>query len=100
MRTLEATHIADLRNAVVGFLSRDNARVFLFGSRARGDNAVVADVDIGIVPGEGFRKGKLALLREFIENLNVPYRVEIIDFSEVSDQFRTEALKDTVLWKE
>jgi len=100
MKTLAVTHIMELRDAVVGFLSNENIRIFLFGSRARGDNAVVSDVDIGVVPGEGFRKEKLALLREFIENLNVPYKVEIIDFSEVSEQFRAEALKDTVLWKD
>ena len=100
MKTLAVTHITELKDAVVGFLSKENVRIFLFGSRARGDNAVVSDVDIGVVPGEGFRKEKLALLREFIENLNVPYKVEIIDFSEVSKQFRIEALKDTVLWKD
>lgn len=100
MKTLAVTHIMELRDAVVGFLSNENVSIFLFGSRARGDNAVVSDVDIGVVPGEGFRKEKLALLREFIENLNVPYKVEIIDFSEVSEQFRAEALKDTVLWKD
>jgi predicted nucleotidyltransferase len=100
MKTLAVTHITELKDAVVGFLSKENVRIFLFGSRARGDNAVVSDVDIGVVPGEGFRKEKLALLREFIENLNVPYKVEIIDFSEVSEQFRVEALKDTVLWKD
>jgi predicted nucleotidyltransferase len=100
MKTLAVTHIMDLRGAVVDFLGTENVRIFLFGSRARGDNSVVSDVDIGVVPGEGFRKEKLALLREFIENLNVPYKVEIIDFSEVSEQFRAEALKDTVLWKD
>ena len=100
MKTLAVTYIADLREVVVNFFSNENVRIFLFGSRARGDNSVVSDVDIGVVPGEGFRKEKLALLREFIENLNVPYKVEIIDFSEVSEQFRTEALKDTVLWKD
>ena len=100
MKTFAVTHIMDLRDAVVDFLSNENVRIFLFGSRARGDNAVVSDVDIGVIPGEGFRKEKLVLLREFIENLNVPYKVEIIDFSEVSEQFRAEALKDTVLWKD
>lgn len=100
MRTLAVTHIAELRDVVVGFLSGENVRIFLFGSRARGDNAAVSDVDIGLAPGEGFRKEKLALLRELIEDLNVPYKVEIVDFSEVSEQFRAEALKDAVLWKE
>lgn len=100
MKTFAVMHIDELRDAVVDFLGNDNVRIFLFGSRARGDNAVASDVDIGVIPGEGFRKEKLALLRELIENLNVPYKVELVDFSEVSGQFRAEALKDTVLWKD
>lgn len=100
MKTFAVMHIDELRDAVVDFLGNDNVRIFLFGSRARGDNAVASDVDIGVIPGEGFRKEKLALLRELIENLNVPYKVELVDFSEVSEQFRAEALKDTVLWKD
>ncbi len=100
MKTLTVSHIDELRDAVVDFLGNDKVRIFLFGSRARGDNAVASDVDIGVIPGEGFRKEKLALLRELIENLNVPYKVELVDFSEVSGQFRAEALKDTVLWKD
>ena len=100
MKTLTVTHIADLKEAVVDFLKDENITVFLFGSRARGDGAVASDVDIGVVPGEGFRRERLTLLREFIENTNVPYKVEIVDFSEVSEQFRREALKDAVTWKE
>ncbi len=100
MENLATTHIEGLKDALVNFLRGENARVFLFGSRARGDSAVASDVDIGVVPGKGFPKEKLTLLREFIENLNVPYKVEIVDFSEVSEQFKREALKDAVVWKE
>ncbi len=100
MKTFAATNIADLKNAVLDFLSGENSKVFLFGSRARGDNSAASDVDIGIVPREGFRREKLALLREFIENLNVPYKVEVVDFSQVSGRFKAEALKDAVLWKD
>jgi predicted nucleotidyltransferase len=100
MKTLAATNINELKTAVVDFLAGENIKVFLFGSRARGDYSAASDVDIGIMPGEGFHREKLALLREFIENLNVPYKVEVIDFSEVSDRFKAEALKDVSLWKD
>jgi predicted nucleotidyltransferase len=100
MKTLEIITIEGLKEAVVEFLKGENVRVFLFGSRARRDHAAASDADIGVVPGAGFHKEKLVLLREFLEGLNIPYKVELVDFSEVSEQFRAEALKDAVFWKE
>jgi len=35
-----------------------------------------------------------------VENLNIPYKVEIVDFSEVSESFRKESLKDAMVWKD
>ena len=41
----------------------------------------------------------MVYLREKLEELNVPYKVELIDFSYVSEDFRNLALKNTVWWK-
>ena len=100
MKTLAVVNIEGLKEAVVEFLRGENARIFLFGSRARGNHAAASDADIGVIPGEGFHREKLALLREFLEDLNIPFKVEIVDFSGVSEQFKREALKDAVPWKE
>jgi len=35
-----------------------------------------------------------------VENLNIPYKVEIVDFSGVSESFRKESLKEAVVWKD
>jgi len=56
-------------------------------------------VDIGIIPKDKFNKIKLTLLKEYLENSNVPYKVEIVDFSNLSDSFKEEALKDAIIWK-
>jgi hypothetical protein len=39
-------------------------------------------------------------LKEKIENLNIPYKVEIVDFSQVSESFKKEAIKEVVVWKD
>ncbi len=44
--------------------------------------------------------GKLILLREHIEEMNIPYKVEIVDFSTVSEGFKKMALKEAVVWKD
>ena len=89
-----------LRKACLTFLKGENVKVVLFGSRARGDFVNTSDVDIGIIPGEGFDKKKLVLLREHIEDLNIPYTVEIVDYSLVSKDFKKINLKEAMIWKD
>ena len=42
----------------------------------------------------------MALLRDKIDSLNIPYKVEIVDFTCVSEEFKRNALKEAVVWKE
>ena len=45
-------------------------------------------------------KKKLVFLKEKINELNIPYKIEIVDFREVSKDFKKLALKDAVVWKD
>ena len=42
----------------------------------------------------------MTLLREYIDELNTPYKVGIVDFSAVSEEFKKAALKEAVVWKD
>ena len=99
MRT-SARNLELLRDAVTEFLGDMPAKVVLFGSRARGEHRPASDVDIGIVPRGKIDRRRLALLREKIDDLNIPYKVEIVDLSEASADLREQALKDCVVWKD
>lgn len=92
-------HLERLKRIVSDFIDDKDVKIFLFGSRARGDNAPASDVDIGIIHGPGFNKGKISLLRERIEESNIPYKVEIVDLMETSERFRDSVLKEAILWK-
>lgn len=81
------------------FMQDEDVRIFLFGSRAREDNTSTSDVDIGIIHGSDFKKGKISLLREYLEESNVPYHVEIVDLNDVSEKFRNSVLKEARWWK-
>ena len=78
-------------------LGDEDASIALFGSMAAGGNRRGSDVDVAIIPHGAWNRWKLTLLRERLEDLNVPYKVELVDFSEVSDVFRAYALQ-TVVW--
>ena len=89
-----------LKEVILSYLGNEDLKIFLFGSRARGDNTVMADVDVGILPKGEFDRRILPLLKEMIENLNIPYKVDIVDFTTISDEFKKDVLKEAVVWKD
>ncbi|MCR4290551.1 MAG: nucleotidyltransferase domain-containing protein [Candidatus Scalindua sp.] len=89
-----------LREVFLDFLKDEDVKVVLFGSRARGEFVTTSDVDVGLIVGDGVDRRKLVLLREHIEEMNIPYKVEIVDFSTVSEGFKKMALEEAVVWKD
>jgi predicted nucleotidyltransferase len=81
-------HVNKIKEIALEYLKNENVKVILFGSRARGDESSVSDIDIGIIPVSTIDSKKITLLREKIKNMNIPYKVEIIDFSVTSKSFR------------
>ena len=83
-----------------GFAGSGNARVYIFGSRARGDGHPASDIDVGVEFVSDEKSGiKIALLREKFENSNIPQKVDVVNLSEVSEEFKKEVMKEAVLWK-
>jgi hypothetical protein len=103
MRTKEVSenkYVLKLKKMVIDFLKYDRVKIVLFGSRARGEDYISSDIDIGIIPYGEFAGEKITLLKEKIEGLNIPHKVEIVNFMEVSKEFKQEALKDVMIWKD
>jgi len=96
----ENPYLTRLKSEITTFFQDETVRIVLFGSRARGDSHPAADVDIGIIPSGRVDNTKIALLNEKIEDLNIPYKVEIVNFAEVSESFREEALRQVIVWKD
>jgi hypothetical protein len=88
-----------LKQTVLDFLGNQEVSIFLFGSRKRKDNMVGSDWDIGIIPRGEFNPRSLTLLREQLENMNIPYKVDLVDFSQVSDGFKNKAMKEVEWWR-
>jgi predicted nucleotidyltransferase len=91
--------LEQVKKAVLDNLSGEDVMVMLFGSRARGDFRRCSDIDIGIVPKNEYNQKKLILLKDKLEEMNIPYKVEVVDLSKVSKIFREKALKEGIIWK-
>jgi len=99
-REKEEQFLEELRRIVLDLLSKKDCRVFLFGSRARGDYRRSSDADVAVegLSEEEFRKFK-ALLEELVEESSIPFTVDVVDLSRVSDSLKEEILKEGIRWK-
>ncbi len=89
-----------LRNMVKDIFAGEEVVVVLFGSRAREDYLKTSDIDIGILPKGTMNKDRLTLLRERMENSNIPYKIDVVDLSETSEGFTQKALREgIIIWK-
>jgi uncharacterized protein len=87
-----------VKRTVLEWLNGEDVVVVLFGSRATGTEHRHSDFDVGVLPGPRFEQARLSALREVLEELNIPYVVELVDLSLTSAQFRDKALAEAIVW--
>lgn len=95
----EVRSVAQARAIVLRALAGREVRVFLFGSRARGEAHPASDIDIGVLPKEPLPRGLLAELREALEESAIPQTVDLVDLSEADPEFRARVLAEGVEWR-
>ncbi len=66
----------------------DVDEVFAFGSRVKGQPKKFSDLDLMIKDSNSFNLEKLALLSEEFSSSDLPYKVDLVLWSEISDDFR------------
>jgi predicted nucleotidyltransferase len=60
--------------------SLPEAKIYLFGSRARGEASAFSDIDIAIESTYPI-DDRLSSLRDTIENSNIPWKVDLVDLA-------------------
>jgi len=85
----------EIRRAVLKHLPSVDYKVFLFGSRVRGDNFERSDIDIGIKGPKPLPTQTKLDIEEDLENLPILYPIDLVDFGKnASDTFKKHALKN------
>lgn len=87
-----------IRTLVVDGLAETKAKIYLFGSYARGDATRLSDVDVAIDAAEPLPTGCLARLREQLEESTIPLTVELVDLGEADAEFRARVRREGVKW--
>ncbi len=63
------------------------ARIWCYGSRARGDYHPFSDLDIMIEAENNISPEKIGNIREVLENSNFPYKVDLVMLSEFANSY-------------
>lgn len=79
-------------------LDRTNARLLLFGSRARGDARRTSDIDLALSAAEPIPAEEMARLREALEESRVPFRVDLVDCASIPLSLRQAIEREGVAW--
>lgn len=86
--------IEDLKQFLKEYLRDKKVKVYLFGSRARGDFSDRSDIDLAF---EIEDDTDLSEIRYIIEESNLPYKVDVVDLR-YAPYLREIVLKEGIRW--
>lgn len=86
-------YLPEMKTIIANYLDLQKYRLFLFGSRSEGTNRQFSDYDLGVLGPKKVSARDLALMSADLDDSNIPYRVEVVDFQNVSESFRRLAMK-------
>ena len=84
---------------IVKPLMTEGAKVYCYGSRARGDHQKFSDVDL-MVESSSKDNLKISDLIETIQNSNFPFKVDLVHISEFAESYKESYLKDRIEFKD
>ncbi len=74
------------------------AKIYLFGSRARGTNSERADIDIALDAGKPLLPRDVDEVKSMFKESNIMYKIDVVDFHQISKLMRNEILRERVIW--
>lgn len=91
-------YIEIAKNHVLSLIDKKSTSVFLFGSRADGTFRPDSDIDIGFLGDCKIDYLLFNKIRIALEESNVPYHFDLVDFYSVDDSFKKIAMENIIIW--
>ena len=91
-------YIDIVKQIVLKHVPKNEFAVFLFGSRAASNSNSLSDIDVGIMGTKPLPTLIMADLDSDLEESIVPFKIDLIDFYQVDQAFKNEALSSIQIW--
>jgi predicted nucleotidyltransferase len=89
----EAKLRKQLKNLLSKYIDTNTHIPIFFGSRVNGKATDRSDIDLGILGNTPLDSKTLGLIKDGVENLPILYKIDVVDFATVSENFRQVALQ-------
>jgi len=88
-----------LKKIVIDPLKKEGARVFVYGSRARGKHHEFSDIDILFeeVDGRAIDPIVLSKIKEEIEESHLAIAVDLVNSKDLAESYRAQVEQDRIL---
>lgn len=96
MRGLSSDQLAYLHAHVVSPIEQQGGKVWLFGSRARGNQNQYSDVDLLIEGNKRELSQLLLCITEQLEESNFPFTVDLVFAEDLAASYRRNVLRDRI----
>ncbi len=89
-----------IKDIVLKYFADEPVEIFLFVSRAKGDNEYNSDFDVGLLmlSGKPVNSQKLSKARQELDD-EILIKTDLVDFATKDDIFKQIALKHKLVWK-
>jgi uncharacterized protein len=95
---LDLKHFQLLEKLVINPLKNSGFKIWIFGSRARGDHRPYSDIDLLYqFPEQSTDFSRLiSRLKEELEESSLPYKVDLVDINDLAESYKQNILRDRV----
>lgn len=88
--------LTQLKLTLKKHLTDSKYKAFIFGSRVSDKHRKFSDLDIGIMGPSKVPSSTLVKIQNDLSDSNIPYLTDVVDFSSVTDSFKTKALSNII----
>ncbi len=88
----------EIQRCLGPFLRRFDAHLIVFGSRARGETHRASDLDLALLADRPIPTWALAEMRECLENSNLPFRIDLVDYARAPAELKRAIDEEGVPW--
>jgi predicted nucleotidyltransferase len=73
-------------------------KIYLYGSRARGDSRMGSDIDLALDTGSKINMNLIVAIKNDIENSAIPFFVDIVDLNNTGKEFKDAIIGELIQW--